>query len=496
MAFRIEKNIINDNVEPPQKSPVQQEQKQDVVPVGQVEETKTDTEQPVEGYDGSDDEPDTDMHTDEKISIDDIALGQSDKISEAVQSAQLSGLNSAISDDYARLERAKTMAKSDPFNILDQSFKKGFHGNGIFRYQYADYSYMFDVDLSEITKTTHTRRIDFSSTYESPKGNTKLIFLGSGAKTDKYLKYYESYQEDENLIPAPSDVIDNSGIAQSVVSSQNQIEETVPTESNETASQYHLFLGGKFKLGNDVLYANVMHAKGGDLDKSILTEVDAKYTNDKFGVTFEGSLEVYNVGHLSTTKTDLSCYLGSKKDEQIEQENISSGLATNEQEKTETEEQAADASNVQNNTKKCVKNDGIVIKMGSVDGREVENGVGYCRTTKKYDENSFFKTTMFSLASTTPRKEETSSYHATAGVNILYKYKNNRDLSYDVNLDVKDKISFCGADKGNIFTAFLDANCKYKKTNAKLEGKYIYTPFSTYFGMALRMSYQLNKNIL
>lgn len=98
MALKIENNIVNDKSELPVKESVKQEQKQDIIPVGQMKEAKTDTESQVEGYyiekkeqmpDDDDDKLDTSVNPDTRITINpSIAIyKETDEISNTMQQA-------------------------------------------------------------------------------------------------------------------------------------------------------------------------------------------------------------------------------------------------------------------------------------------------------------------------------------------------------------------------------------------------------------------------
>lgn len=443
----------------PDSQKVNQEPPKDTTSAGCTSTTGNSGDTPVVKED-SNDEPDTEVHTDERITIDDIALSQSDKITSAIQNAEAKGLNSIIGEDYAEMAKATTMIKTDPHSIMEQDFKKGFLGNGIARYQHTNYTTTSEDDSGlEFNQTTNSERLDLSSTYESPKGNTKLALYASGTVTNNNIKGANSQ---------------------------------TPIDQNASMDKYNLYMGSQFKLGKDKLNTSIIYADGGKLDESKITEIDARYNINKYNVTLDGSVELYQVGPSTSSKTNFSCYLNSKNDEETEKKKEDAADSpSDETNKVET----TDNSNTQQNNKKWTKNDGLLIRMEAVNGGDVEEGIGYYQTYKKSDDKSFLKITMFGLGSTTPRKDEASSYCATTGVNMFYKYNPNKDLSLDVNIDTKDKVSFCGPDKGNTFTAFVDANCTYKKLYTRLEGKYI-NANSKYAAVALRTSYKANKNLL
>ena len=424
------------------------------------------------------DEPDTNVYPGARITIDNIALGQSDKIDEALAGAEIKGLNAAIEESATKMDKALTMIQTDPHSVLEPKFKKGVHGTGIARYEYTNYS--VDIDPGSeygstvFKRTTNTKRVDFNGTYESPKGKTKLMLYASGTTTNRHVKEVTSGNPVEQEIP------DEQNASQTPA--DNLVAEEA-LESRETINQYRLYLGGKFKLGKDELGASVMHAKGASLDNSNTTQIDARYHINNYNVTIDSSTVIYKIGPKTSTKTNISCYFNAK--EQVDQ--------TENEPANENQTAEENQTTTANTANKWSKRGGLIIKGESVNG-EYEQGLGYYESFRRLgDANSMLKITPFLVASTTPRKEETTSYHATAGVNVKFNKKFNPDSSVTASLDIKDRISFCGQDKGNIFTAFVDANYTNKKFNAKFEGKYIIVPDSKYVACALRAGYKMNK---
>ena len=427
------------------------------------------------------DEPDTNVYPGSRITVDSIALGQSDKIEEALAGAEIKGINSVIQGTASQLDKALTMIQTDPHSVLEPNFKKGFHGTGIARYELTNYSINIDNEYnsSVFKRTTDTKRVDFNATYESPKGKTKLMLHASGTTTDRHVKEVssENHIAIEQEIPEAQD--GSQASADGTAANENI------TESKETLNQYRLYLGGKFKINKDELSASVIHAKGASLDNSNMTQIDARYHVNNYNVTLDSSTIIYKIGPKTSTKTNISCYFNAKEPvDQTENE------PANENQTAESNQTAP-----ANSGNKWTKRGGLIIKGESVNG-EYEQGVGYYETFKKLGkDHSMLKITPLAVVSTTPRKEETTSYHFTSGVNVKFNKKYSKDSNLTASLDIKDRISFCGQDKGNTFTAFVDANYTNKKFNAKFEGKYILVPDSKYLALALRGGYKINKHV-
>ena len=427
------------------------------------------------------DEPDTNAYPGARITVDNIALGQSDKVEEALAGAEIKGLNSVIQGPASQLDKALTMIQTDPHSVLEPNFKKGFHGTGIARYELTNYSINIDNEYnsSVFKRTTDTKRVDFNATYESPKGKTKLMLHASGTTTDRHVKEVssENHIAIEQEIP---EVQDGSQASADGTAANENI-----TESKETLNQYRLYLGGKFKINKDELSASVIHAKGASLDNSNMTQIDARYHVNNYNVTLDSSTIIYKIGPKTSTKTNISCYFNAK--EPVDQ--------TENEPANENQTAEENQTKVANTANKWSKRGGLIIKGESVNG-EYEQGVGYYETFKKLGkDHSMLKITPFAVVSTTPRKEETTSYHFTSGVNVKFNKKYSKDSNLTASLDIKDRISFCGQDKGNTFTAFVDANYTNKKFNAKFEGKYISVPDSKYLALALRGGYKINKHV-
>ena len=427
------------------------------------------------------DEPDTNVYPGARITIDNIALGQSDKVDEVLASAEIKGLNSVIQEPASQLDKALTMIQTDPHSVLEPKFKKGFHGTGIARYELTNYSINIDNEYnsSVFKRTTDTKRVDFNATYESPKGKTKLMLHASGTTTGRHVKEVssENHIAIEQEIPEAQD--GSQASADGTAANENI------TESKETLNQYRLYLGGKFKINKDELSASVIHAKGASLDNSNMTQIDARYHVNNYNVTLDSSTIIYKIGPKTSTKTNISCYFNAKEPVDRTENEPANENQTAEENQTK----------VANTANKWSKRGGLIIKGESVNG-EYEQGVGYYETFKKLGKDYFMlKITPFAVVSTTPRKEETTSYHFTSGVNVKFNKKYSKDSNLTASLDIKDRISFCGQDKGNAFTAFVDANYTHKKFNAKFEGKYISVPDSKYTALALRGGYKINKHV-
>lgn len=425
-------------------------------------------------FDNMDEAPNATVNVDERLAIDNIALGQSDLIDGALEAAQIEGINSAVADSSNKLDSAITMIKNDPHSVLNQDFEKGFHGIGLVRYQKDSYKGSIEGEFApiEFEKTTDTKRVDFSGRYESPKGKTKLMIYASGTTTERNSTVLDSDNQD-----AESDNADSNG----------------NLSLTDRLNQYSLYGGGLFKLGKDELTASIMHAKGGNLENSITTQIDLKYYINNYNATVEGNTIIYDIGTLHSTKTNFSCYFNAKdkeneinEDTKIENDEPAENIEAEDKTNEETSSDKAD-------NKKWSKRGGLFFDGELIDG-ECSPGIGYYKNFKRHGKDSFLKVTPFVKGSTTPKKEESSSYHGTTGVSVLYNKDFNSNSSLSANLDVKDRVTFLGNDKGNIFTANISANYSYKNFNTKFEGMYIKVPGSRYVATGLRNSYKFNPN--
>ena len=159
LVLRIENSTVNDNSGQPVKTIVQQEQKQDVIPVGQTEKAKTDTEAPVEGYyiektgqtpQDDDDKLDTSINPDARITINpSIAIyKETDEISDAMKQTVDRAVANIFHDSGAdSYFKATDMIKNEqPYNCFDDiTFAKKFNVYGKAAYEAVNYSYTTNI---------------------------------------------------------------------------------------------------------------------------------------------------------------------------------------------------------------------------------------------------------------------------------------------------------------------------------------------------------------
>ena len=142
MVLKIKNNTVNNNSESPVKTPVRQEQKQDVIPVGQTEEKNADVEKPVEGYyidksmqaiedeDDDDDDFDTSINPDARITINpSIAIyKETDEISNAMDRVVDRAVSNTFQDSgadsyYKATDMIESKQPYDCFNDINFAIK-------------------------------------------------------------------------------------------------------------------------------------------------------------------------------------------------------------------------------------------------------------------------------------------------------------------------------------------------------------------------------------
>lgn len=438
-----------------------------------------------------DDKPDTSMHTDERIELSESIITASDE-SRPVQEA----LNNAIrrsqnimygkvhpgdNDNVDYISSAESMIKHDTFTPMDMDYKKGLHVSGLGRFEINHYNYDVQETGSNTEWNSNAERIDLSGTYESKSGNTKLFGYLKGLTSQNNIVYKtaesqenDSSTEDGNATPETSDDVAPISDVMNVKSNYNE---------------FCAYMGIKQKFNN----GHALTATGFyDVDESRLThttEIDALYDLGFADVT--GSAAIYKMGNTkATVKTNLSCKLKTfdkPADEQTTTEQ------TQEEQTVQSSEEEQTQQTAKSNGKKWDKKGGVILEFESEDNPE--QGIGYYLDYRKNNQNSKTKFVVFGKASTTQRGEdEASSYHLTTGANLQYREKISSKYLFDLNLDVKDKVTVGGDDKGNITTAFGTARLTSKKLIAELEGKLILAK-DTYKALALRLAYKFNPKL-
>ena len=457
-------------------------------PTQAPEQTQTTTPTETATTDQSNDdnnEPDTKIHSDERIEMSEsitIANDEVKPITEALDNAVRRGLNSTFGSGTSQdgevdsISSAESMMKHDTFQPLDMNFKKGLHGSGLGRFEINNFKYEIEETGSKIKWTSNAKRIDLKGTFENKSGNTKLFgyFKGVNTKNNTTLEIPESPAETENT--------DN----------EKDIE-PIPELSNikTTYNEYCGYAGLRQKFNNGhVLSATAFH----DINErmsSNTTQFDALYDLGIADIT--GSAAIYKIGNSeSSVKTNLSCkfkMFDVPSDKQPQAEKPQDEQSTQNEEAEEHKTQTVKTGN-----KKWDKKSGLLLEFETEE--DPEQGIGYYWDFKKENPNSKTRLTIFGKGSTTQRgKDKKSSYHNTIGANFQYKEEIYPKTFFDLCLDVKNKITAGGEDKGSITTAFGTARLTSKnKFIAELEGRFILAK-DTYKALALRFAYKFSPKV-
>ena len=479
--------------EAPTSEPTEAPNETQGVPASETDTTKTEETSSSESTETSSQDdalPDTKMHTDERIELSESITMASDEIkpiqdalNNAVRRGQMAAYNKVNPEnkqvDYITI--SETMMKHDTFQPLETKYKKGLHASGLTRFEVNDFNYNVSETAADIRWKSNAERIDLSGTYESKSGNTKLFgyLKGATSQNDIVYKIAESQEndsstEDENSTQGTSDDV-------------SPISDVMNAKSNYNEFCAYMGIKQKFNNGHSLTAAG-FH----DVDESRqthTTEIDALYDLGFADVT--GSAAIYKIGNTkATVKTNLSCKLKTfdkPADEQTTTEQTQDEQTVQSSEEEQTQQTA------KSNGKKLDKKGGVILEFESEDNPE--QGIGYYLDYRKNNQNSKTKFVVFGKASTTQRGEdEASSYHLTTGANLQYRERINPKYLFDLNLDVKDKVTVGGDDKGNITTAFGTARLTSKKLIAELEGKLILAK-DTYKALALRLAYKFNPKL-
>lgn len=483
--------IVAAQVSAPAQAPQTEKTKVKVVPVGQkkedpkpedvdklpqgyyIEKTPdniTPTPEPTSLPSSEQDEDiiDTNINLDQNVSLSESIVIPSDEtkpVDNVLENAARRGQNSILNNEsITSLDRAESMIKDDPFRPLDNPFKKGFQAAGLARFELNNQRYNIDETGASVRVNTNAQRIDLKATYESPSGKTKLFSYLKGAITNNHTIMESANVNSEAEVQNDDNVV---------------VDDKIEAQNKYKAHCAYLGLKQKFNNGH-VLSATAFHDN--DASKfSKITAVDAKY--DLGIASVEGSTVIYKIGNANSVKTNLSCKFNAFDNNMSNQE-----TAPSEEEENNVKDDVTPAEPIQSNNKFERKN-GLIIEFES-EG-DSEQGLGYHWGFRKLTQNTRQMYGFFVKGSTTQRKEESSSYHITTGTNLKY---NNGNFSAD--LDIKDKLTFGGIDKGNIFTAFGHARIVSPKAAAELEGSAVYTNDGRRNAIVLRGAYKPNKKVV
>ena len=476
LALRIENNTVIDNSEPPVKPPVQQEQKQEVVPVGQKEETKTDSETPVEGYyieknamtpaeneeDEEEDKLDTNVNPNARITINpSIAIyKETNEITDAMEQT----VNRAVSTLFhsskeAAYYKATDMIKDkQAYNSLDDiNFEKRFNVYGKAVYEGANVLYTTDIP-SEVKTNENSLKADFGLNYKSKSENTKAMLFSSFTKTNSKT-YFKPIPLDDSGLP-----IDRADINNESYSFYGVLQQRFNNKDLGIISAHHIYDGTQ---------------------EANTSNITANYFLNKYMVMVQGDLNIYKVyNQKAITKLDFNISLNPE-------------LAITEEKVKETS--APDVESVKKevildpNAKKWSQSFSPFFDTQAING-STEEGLGGQMRFKRVGSDSTFRIGAFGKVSTT-QQEENNQYHVTFGSGVKYQKKFNEKSQLSANLDIKDRITF---GQGNITTADAIVSYTSPKISAELEGKYInitHPGSPDYVGVVGRVFYTPSRNL-
>ena len=485
MALRIENNIVNDKSEQLVKTPVQQEQKQDVIPVGQKEETKTDSEKPVEGYyiektsqepaskpDNKDDDDDIDTNVDPNARINILPSIAINKTTNEITSVMEQAVNRAMTETFLSSSddsyfKAQIMVQDNrSYKCFDEiNYTKNFniHGKAVYEgnfQKYTDYSLNSEIKLSR-----NSEKFDLGLYWKNKSENTKMFAFGSYTHSDQKLavKTSENTTEQQN----PSEEIDGSYKYDSY---------------SVFGAVQHRFKNGDTLTGGGFHINDVIH----DIKT---TSFDASYYYRKFMVLAEGKTTIYKVVNKApVTKTDFSISLNPELAiEEIKEETPEAEKEASAENETAQEQKIATKPD-----KKWSKAFSPFFDTQSLAG-DTEEGLGIKFRLKRTDDKSNFRVSTFGKVSTT-HQEESNKYHVTFGSGIKYA-KNLGAKSYlKAEAEIKDRVTF---GQENILTATAHALFTSPKFSAEAEAKKILISGEqpSYAAIVGRAYYTPTKNI-
>lgn len=472
LVLRIENSTVNDNSGQPVKTIVQQEQKQDVIPVGQTEKAKTDTEAPVEGYyiektgqtpQNDDDKLDTSINPDARITINpSIAIyKETDEISDAMKQTVDRAVANIFHDSGAdSYFKATDMIKNEqPYNCFDDiTFAKKFNVYGKAVYEAVNYSYTTNIP-SRVERQENSIKTDLGLNYKSKFENTKAMLYSSFTKTNTKTSFDAMSSEDSEM---PQGKIESNYKSYSLF---GVLQQRFKNKDLGTISAYHI---------ND------------EIQEAKTSNITASYFLNKYIALAQGSLNTYKVlNQKAITKLDFNISLNPE-------------LAFPELKAKEAPEQEAEQNTetkvVQEaNTKKWSKSFSPFFDTQSINGN-TEEGIGGQMRFKRTGNTSTFRVDAFGKVSTT-QQEENNQYHVTFGSGVKYRKNFNSQSQLNASVDLKDRITFGG---GNIATANATVSYTSPKITAEVEGKYINITHSDspdYAGVVGRVFYTPNKNL-
>ena len=476
MALRIENNIVNDNSKQPVKEPVQQEEKQVIVAVGQKEKSQTDIEKPVEGYyiqktvqtpENDDDKLDTSVNPDDRITVNpSIAIyKETNEISNAMEQA----VNRAVSNTFnsygenAYYKATDMLKNKESYNCFnDIKFAKSFNVYGKAVYEAVDYSYTTNIP-SRIDRQENSVKMDLGLNYKSKSENTKAMLFSSFTKTNAKTNFNSASSENSEI---PEDEIKSNYKSYSLY---GVLQQRFKNKDLGTLSAYHI---------------------NNEIQESKTSNITASYFLNKYMAMVQGTLNSYMVyNQKAITKLDFNISFNPE-------------LAFSELKADNTQEQKAE-SNIESetqtkiipetNSKKWSKSFSPFFDTQAING-STEEGLGGQMRFKRIGSDSTIRFDTFGKVSTT-QQEENNQYHVTFGSGIKYKNNINTQSQLSASIDLKDRITF---GVGNITTANANISYTSPKITAEIEGKYINITHSDspdYAGVVGKVFYTPNKNL-
>lgn len=472
MTLRIENKIVTNNSEPPVNAIVQQEQKQDNVPIGQKEENKTDTEKPVEGYyiektgqaaENDEDKLDTSVNPDARITINpSIAIcKETDEIDNAMQQAVNRAVANAFHDSGAdSYYKATDMIKNQqPYNCFDDiNFAKRFNVYGKAVYEAVNYSFTTNIP-SKVERQENSFKTDLGLNYKSKSENTKAMLFSSFTKTNTKTHFFSTPSENNEI---PVEEIESNYKSYSVY---GVLQQHFKNKDFGTLSAYH--------INNKIQEAKT-------------SNVTASYFLNKYMALAQGSFNTYKIlNQKAISKLDFNISLNP--------ELAFTEVKPKDTPEAETEHKPETKVVQEDNTKKCSKSFSPFFETQSIN-ENTEEGIGGQMRFKMVGNNSTFRVDTFGKVSTT-QQEENNKYHVTFGSGIKYKKNFNTQSQLQASIDLKDRITFS---EGNITTANATISYTSPKITAEIEGKYINITHSdspNYTGVVGRVFYTPNKNL-
>ena len=483
MALRIENNIVNDSSKSSVTAPVQQGQVRRVVPVGQVKETETDAEKPVEGYyiektaqtpEEDDDGLDTSVNPTARITVNpSIAIY---KETSEITNAMEQTVNRAVSNTFQDSGgdgyfKAEDMIKNKQaykcFDDIDFVKKFNVYGKTV----YEGNSFSYTTDVLKIKRQENSVKTDLGLNYKSKSENTKAMLFSSFTKTNTKTLFTSTSSESSEL---PKDEIERNYKSFRLYGAAQQ---RFKNKDLGTLSAFHI---------ND------------DTQEAKTSNVTASYFFNKYMAMTQGSLNTYKVyNQKSITKLDFNISFNPELAIPESETNETSQQETKPVSETESVSEAEPVSETKSvplaDSKKWSKSFSPFFDTQSING-STEEGLGGQMRFKRTGRDSTFGIGAFGKISTT-QQEENNQYHVTFGSGIKYKKNFNAHSQLNANIDLKDRITI---GEGNITTANATIGYSSPKVTAEIEGKYINITnhdSPDYAGIVGRVFYTPNKNL-